>query len=114
WPGNVRELENTIERCMILGEGNILDVDVLPSHIKNLEITTKIEPASALFSDDNVIPFEVIKEEAIKHALKVTKGNIVDAAKKLQLGRATIYRLMDKYKINSKDFENNQIIKEGK
>jgi len=114
WPGNVRELENTIERCMILGEGNILDVDVLPSHIKNLEITTKLEPASALFSDDNVIPFEVIKEEAIKHALKVTKGNIVDAAKKLQLGRATIYRLMDKYKINSKDFENNQIIKEGK
>ena len=29
--------------------------------------------------------------------LKVTKGNIVEAAKKLQLGRATIYRLMEKY-----------------
>ncbi|MFN3695587.1 MAG: helix-turn-helix domain-containing protein [Ignavibacterium sp.] len=31
--------------------------------------------------------------------MKVTDGNIVEAAKKLQLGRATIYRLMDKYGI---------------
>lgn len=106
WPGNVRELENTIERCMILAEGNLIDVDVLPLHIKNMEITTKVESADSVFQDDNIIPFEVIKEEAIKHALKITKGNIVDAAKKLQLGRATIYRLMEKYKINSKDFEN--------
>jgi len=106
WPGNVRELENTIERCMILAEGNLMDVDVLPVHIRNTEITTKLDSTDSVFPDNNVIPFEIIKEEAIKHALKVTKGNIVDAAKKLQLGRATIYRLMEKYKINSKDFEN--------
>ncbi|MDP3684365.1 MAG: helix-turn-helix domain-containing protein [Ignavibacteria bacterium] len=41
----------------------------------------------------------------MRHALKITKGNILDAAKKLQLGRATIYRLMERYKIDSKEFE---------
>ena len=43
-----------------------------------------------------------LKEEAIKHALKITDNNIVEASKKLKIGRATFYRLMEKYKINSK------------
>jgi transcriptional regulator of acetoin/glycerol metabolism len=60
-----------------------------------------IDYAGPLFSDDTIIPFEKLKEEAIRHALNVTKGNIVEAAKKLQLGRATIYRLMEKYKIEN-------------
>jgi transcriptional regulator of acetoin/glycerol metabolism len=33
--------------------------------------------------------------------LKVSGGNIVEAARKLQLGRATIYRLMEKYGIEN-------------
>ena len=45
---------------------------------------------------------EEIKEEAIRHALRVTKGNIVEAAKKLNVGRATIYRIIDKYNIDAK------------
>jgi len=52
-----------------------------------------------------IVPFEKIKEEAIRHALKVTKGNIVEAAKRLQLGRATIYRLMEKYSIENRTYE---------
>jgi len=58
-----------------------------------------------LFSDDSIVPFEKLKEESIRHALKVTNGNIVEAAKKLQLGRATIYRLMEKYNIQNRPFE---------
>lgn len=99
WPGNVREMENTIERCLILAEGDFVDVEDLPQHIRVTDGKGSYELSTSLFDDDNIVPFEQLKEDALRHALKVTNGNIVEAAKKLQLGRATIYRLMDKYKI---------------
>ncbi len=63
-----------------------------------------VDYAGPLFTDDTIIPFEKLKEESIRHALKVTKGNIVEAAKRLQLGRATIYRLMEKYSIENRAY----------
>lgn len=102
WPGNVREVENTIERCIIITESDMIDVDDLPAHLRSSDNSSNVEVSSALFSDETIIPFEKLKEEAIRHALKVTSGNIVEAAKKLKLGRATIYRLMDKYRIENR------------
>jgi two-component system response regulator AtoC len=101
WPGNVREMENTIERCMIITEKDQLDIDDLPQHIRAADTSAVVDQQSVMFTDDNIIPFEKIKEKSIRHALKVTGGNIVEAARKLQLGRATIYRLMEKYGIES-------------
>ncbi len=101
WPGNIREMENTIERCMIISDREIIDMEELPAHLRETDTMMNIDYAGPLFSDDTIIPFEKLKEEAIRHALNVTKGNIVEAAKKLQLGRATIYRLMEKYKIEN-------------
>lgn len=105
WPGNVRELENTIERCLIITDRDTIDVDDLPGHLRTGESAVGVEYTGPLFSDETVIPFEKLKEEAIRHALNITNGNIVEAAKKLQLGRATIYRLMDKYKIENRSTE---------
>lgn len=102
WPGNVREVENTIERCIIITDSDMIDVDDLPAHLRTAENITSAEVNGPLFSDETIIPFEKLKEEAIRHALKVTNGNIVEAAKKLKLGRATIYRLMDKYRIENR------------
>lgn len=103
WPGNVRELENTIERCMILTEEDKIDLDVLPPQILSSDGNVSLESAGPLFTEDSpVIPFEKLKAEAIKHALRVTSGNIVDASKKLNVGRATLYRLMEKYEIKSR------------
>lgn len=105
WPGNIREMENTIERCLIISDSDVLDVDELPQHIRAAERVGSAEYPGTFFTDDTIIPFEKIKEEAIRHALKVTKGNIVEAAKRLQLGRATIYRLMEKYSIENRSYE---------
>jgi DNA-binding NtrC family response regulator len=103
WPGNVRELENTIERCMILSETNNIDVDVLPPQILEADSDGGIDSVGPLFTEDApIIPFEKLKAEAIKHALRITNGNIVDASKKLNVGRATLYRLMEKYDIKSR------------
>ena len=101
WPGNVRELENLVERCIILAENDYIDIDVLPSNIRKPDPNVSLSLNGPLFDDSSpVIPFEKLKEEAIKHALKVTEGNIVEASKKLSIGRATLYRLMDKYGID--------------
>jgi len=102
WPGNIREMENTVERCLIITEENIIDIEDLPQHIRDNENSIRQEYSGQLFSDDNIVPFEKLKEEAIRHALTVTNNNIVEAAKKLQLGRATIYRLMEKYHIENR------------
>lgn len=105
WPGNVRELENTIERSIILCETDIIDVDDLPVHFRNQESFSGAEVTNSLFNDDVIVPFEKIKEESIRHALRITEGNILEAATRLQLGRATIYRLMEKYGIDSSNIE---------
>lgn len=97
WPGNVRELENSIERCVILSESDMIDAGDLPVNIRNSQDFVQV--SGSLFDSDTIIPFEKLKEEAIKHAIKVTDGNILEAAKKLKIGRATFYRLMEKYKI---------------
>jgi transcriptional regulator with PAS, ATPase and Fis domain len=104
WPGNIREMENTIERCMIIAESDVIDMDDLPTHLKTSDSVIASDFTGNIFNDDTIIPFEKLKEESIRHALKVTKGNIVEAAKKLHLGRATIYRLMERYNIENKVF----------
>lgn len=104
WPGNIREMENTIERCLIITENDVVDVEDLPSHLRTAESMASVDYAGPLFSNDTIVPFEKLKEEAIRHALKVTKGNIVEAAKRLHLGRATIYRLMEKYSIENRAY----------
>jgi DNA-binding NtrC family response regulator len=105
WPGNVREMENTIERCIIITDKDTIDVEDLPPHLRSGESSSSFDYTGPLFTDETIIPFEKLKEEAIRHALSITEGNIVEAAKKLQLGRATIYRLMDKYKIENRTTE---------
>lgn len=101
WPGNIRELENTIERCIILTETNEIDIDVLPESIVSDNIAHQIDKSGAMFTEHSpIIPFEKLKEEAIRHALERTEGNIVEAAKKLNIGRATMYRLMEKYNLD--------------
>jgi DNA-binding NtrC family response regulator len=102
WPGNVRELENMLERCIILTDKEVVDLDVLPSNLALNTSGMNVSGNGVLFGDDSpIIPFEKLKEEAIRHALKSTEGNIVEAARKLKIGRATLYRLMDRYKIES-------------
>jgi DNA-binding NtrC family response regulator len=108
WPGNIRELENTIERAMILSDGNKINEETLPDHIKSGKNSAETSAASLFDASAPIIPLEKLKEQAIRHALKVTDGNIQEAAQKLDIGRATLYRLIEKYKIETKKNENSE------
>jgi two-component system, NtrC family, response regulator AtoC len=101
WPGNIRELENVIQRGMVLTEGQILTEKELPISIQSYGYaeTDTNEHSLSFESQETVTPLEKLKENAIRHALKIANGNIAEAAKKLKIGRATLYRLAEKYKI---------------
>jgi two-component system response regulator AtoC len=101
WPGNVRELENVIQRGLVLTDGQIFSERELPIFIQSYGSAETDIKQNSIFqeSQDSIISFEKIKETAIRQALKNTNGNIAEAAKKLKIGRATLYRLVEKYKI---------------
>lgn len=93
FPGNVRELQYSIERAVIMSEGNSLRAnDLLFSPIEAVVETDveKIDPS---------INLEEIERKAIKNAVERFNGNISKAAKELGLTRAALYRRMEKYGI---------------
>jgi DNA-binding NtrC family response regulator len=113
WPGNTRELENAIQRAVVLVDGDTLSEQELPVAVLSYASSEEGVESQSLFSEGtndkklsfsspdgtSILSFEKIKEEAIRYALKATDGNIAEAAKRLEIGRATLYRLAEKYKI---------------
>lgn len=101
WPGNVRELENVVQRAVVMAEHNEISEQELPGALQSLAQTPSEAKTGLLFFEPTapVVPLEKIKEAALRHALKAANGSIVGAAANLKIGRATLYRLMKKYKI---------------
>jgi two-component system response regulator AtoC len=101
WPGNVRELENAVQRAVLMADGHTIMEKDLPLALQTFGMHEEENSSLLSPSSDIIKPIEQLKEEAIRHALKVTEGNIVEAARKLKIGRATFYRLLKKYKIST-------------
>ncbi len=94
WPGNVRELENTIERAMVLAEGDRIQVIDLPERIRD----AKDKARSQLDGDELSIKKTIrnIEEILIRRALQQTHGNRTRAAELLEIShRALLYKLKD-------------------
>lgn len=88
WEGNVRELENTIERAVILCEGELIKKEDIPEEIRGLKITVR--------SDQATYPTNLsLSEVENLHILKVlehTNGNKSQAAKILGIDYSTLLR----------------------
>ncbi len=97
WPGNIRELENVIQRAVVMTDGKEISTRDLPVALQSYTATDTSIPFTQ--PEPGIVPLEKVKEEAIQNALRITGGNIAEAALRLKLGRATLYRLMKKYKI---------------
>lgn len=92
WPGNVRELENAIERAVVLASPPEITPKDLPASVRSLG-------EKKIYETDNTLSswIEKLEEEALRQALLECEGNISQTAKKLGIGRATIYRKAKKY-----------------
>lgn len=99
WPGNVRELESAIERAVILCEGETIEPDDLPMSVKAYAEGESVDiPIPSIFDDLNeIISLDALKEQAIRHALRVTDGNVQESAKRLGISRSTLYEMMKKF-----------------
>ena len=98
WPGNVRELENTIERAMVLCDGEILDAQDLPERIRDALDPVQVQLASGELSIKKTML--AVEQILIRRALQKTKGNRTRAAEILELShRALLYKIKD-YKID--------------
>jgi two-component system response regulator AtoC len=94
WPGNVRELENTIERAMVLADGDTLGETDLPERVHQARDPIRLQLASGELSVKKTT--RVIEEVLIRRALQETRGNRTKAAALLELShRALLYKIKD-------------------
>jgi two-component system response regulator AtoC len=97
WPGNVRELENTIERAMVLCDGDLIDTSDLPDRIREALDPVQVHLASGELSIKKTV--HAIEQILIRRALQKTGGNRTRAAELLEIShRALLYKIKD-YKI---------------
>jgi len=94
WPGNVRELRNVVERDYYLS-----DTDTVSSYYIEENVFEEINNENYEDKDINIIPMERLEKKNIENAIEKCHGNLVKAAKLLNIGRSTLYRKIKKYGI---------------
>jgi DNA-binding NtrC family response regulator len=93
WPGNVRELVNVLERAQILAEDNTITLDDLPEALA-------AQPNAPL--DAGPLNLAALECQTVHSAMQQCKSNKVQAAKALGISRRTLYRLLEKYQMETK------------
>ena len=102
WPGNVRELENLIRQVVVLNAGGEISRDQLPVQVAQTKASaapSMLADAPPLLPDGNypepdygLEPLWMTEKKAIERAIALCRGNVVAAAKQLQINPSTIYR----------------------
>ena len=98
WPGNVRELQNTIERAVLVCDGNVVHGHHLPPTLQTAEASGTV---MSLSLGETV---EAYEKDLILDALKTTRGNRVKAAKLLHSTERIITYKVKKYGIDGQRF----------
>lgn len=95
WPGNVRELENIIECAAVMARDDVISEDliVLP--------TQKMDESAFRSFKESKQDFE---RSYLIELMKISRGNVSQAAKLAGKYRADLYALLEKYNLNPLDF----------
>jgi DNA-binding NtrC family response regulator len=123
WPGNIRQLENAVYRAVVISEGDqlgpadfpqtaalapamgqpaeplVIAPSTAPSMVSGNEIP--IAPLAAagtlpmLTSAGEVRPLEELESEIIRFAISHYRGQMSEVARRLKIGRSTLYRKLD-------------------
>ena len=124
WPGNVRQLENALFRAVVLADAGELTVAEFPqiaAQVDGFEVRVPPLPAMAAppverevvrveMRDPNVLRLldengdvrrmEEMEAELIRFALSHYRGQMSEMARKLGIGRSTLYRKMKDFGLN--------------
>jgi two-component system response regulator HydG len=96
WPGNIRELENVVGNACMMVDSKFIDTNDLPERLR------------APFTGDSVIdedllPLDEVQRRHVMRVLARVGGNKARAAEVLGVGRATIYQLLSRMKLEKRD-----------
>ncbi|WP_316181068.1 MULTISPECIES: sigma-54 dependent transcriptional regulator [unclassified Bradyrhizobium] len=124
WPGNIRQLENAVYRAVVMGESDqlgVADFPLIPTHAPPVEpapVLTVERPVPALpamvpgsevpiaplpshgflpllTASGEVRPLEEMEHEIIRFAIAHYRGQMSEVARRLKIGRSTLYRKLD-------------------
>jgi len=91
WPGNVRELKNTIERLVVMTEGNSISIEDLPKNIRLVSSTT---------AEGTEVILSGVEKKHILKVLHEKRGNKTLAAEALGISLKTLYNKLKVYHID--------------
>ncbi len=95
WPGNIRQLQNEIQRAVLLSEGDEVAMsDLSVASTRDANGTTEENETSFTL-------LEGVERNAIIQTLKATNGNKLETAKRLGIGRQTLYNKIKAYGIET-------------
>ena len=106
WPGNVRQLENAIFRAIVLVEGETLGTNEFPQIAAQHDDRTAIVPDAPQLTmspstlpllnlEGDVRPLDDIEAEVIRFAIAHYRGQMSEVARRLRIGRSTLYRKLE-------------------
>ena len=116
WPGNVRQLKNVIRNIVLLNDDEVISTEMtlaaleeepsdllettinLPQFVE-MPIPKKSHTSIAIKSDNSFRPLREIEKDVILEAIEYCDGNVLKAAKLLEIGKTTIYRKLDEWHI---------------
>jgi DNA-binding NtrC family response regulator len=95
WPGNIRQLQNEIQRSVLLSESD----EVAAADLSITDVKVSASPNEG--SDTSFTLLEGVERNAIVQTLKETGGNKLETAKRLGIGRQTLYNKIKAYGIET-------------
>jgi DNA-binding NtrC family response regulator len=108
WPGNIRQLENTIQRALILSEGDRIEAEHLPiasgssAATPSLYVPESREELKRMKKELRSEAVEKLERSFVLQALNRHQWNITKAARSVGMQRTNFHALMRKYKIRRK------------
>ena len=99
WPGNVRELESSIERAVLVAEGDVVHPYHLPPTLQTAETSGSTAPTDSL-----KFLVESYERDLIRDALKSARGNVSGAARALRTTQRILGYKVKKYGIDPRRY----------
>ncbi len=101
WPGNVRELRNIVERAILLGAGDMLDVADLPGEIRDRAVREGRRDRPVFELPPGGVVLEDLERDLVRQALERAGGNQTRAARLLGLNRDQIRYRVEKFDLRT-------------
>ncbi len=100
WPGNIRELKNVIERAVLLEDGDQVTLSSMSDDVVCALDQAEDSPGlqvAAMETREEIPNLADVERQVIARALELTQWSVREAASRLGIGRATLYRRIEQY-----------------